>query len=116
MSPDELDDWSDDGFDDNAGFDAQAGRADGKTDTIKPESILDVPVRAVIQAGRTRLPLRTLLRLTKGSLVELDRSVDEPMDVLINGALVARGEVVVVNGEYALRIVRIFDTDSDSGA
>jgi flagellar motor switch protein FliN/FliY len=69
--------------------------------------ILDIPVSMSIEVGRTRIPIRNLLQLSQGSVVELDRVSGEPMDVLINGTLIARGEVVVVNEKYGIRLTDI---------
>lgn len=69
--------------------------------------ILDVPVSVSMEIGRTRLPIRNLLRLNQGSVVELDRLAGEPLDVLVNGTLIAHGEVVVVNEKYGIRLTDV---------
>lgn len=69
--------------------------------------LADVQVQLAVELGRVRLPLRDLLALTPGSVVELDRQADAPVDVLVNGRLVARGEVVVVDGEFGVRITAV---------
>ena len=69
----------------------------------------DVEVHLSVQLGQVRLPLRDLLALDAGSVVELDRSAESPVDVLVNGTLVARGEVVVVEGEFGVRITSIIE-------
>ena len=66
--------------------------------------ILDIPVTLSMEIGRTRISIRELLQLAQGSVVELDRLAGEPMDVLVNGTLVARGEVVVVNDKFGIRL------------
>jgi len=66
--------------------------------------ILDIPVTLSMEIGRTRVSIQDLLQLTKGSVVELDRMAGEPLDVLVNGTLVARGEVVVVNDKFGVRL------------
>ncbi len=71
--------------------------------------LADVEVQLAVQLGRVRLPLRELLTLDAGSVVELDRSAESPVDVLVNGTLVARGEVVVIDGEFGVRITSIVD-------
>ena len=71
--------------------------------------LADVEVQLAVQLGRVRLPLRELLTLDTGSVVELDRSAESPVDVLVNGTLVARGEVVVIDGEFGVRITSIVD-------
>jgi flagellar motor switch protein FliN/FliY len=66
--------------------------------------ILDIPVTLSMEVGRTRVSIQDLLQLAKGSVVELDRVAGEPLDVLVNGTLVARGEVVVVNDKFGVRL------------
>src|SRR6476619_6724858 len=67
------------------------------TAEVNLDVILDVPVTLSMEVGRTRIPIRNLLQLNQGSVVELDRAAGEPLDVFVNGTLVAHGEVVVVN-------------------
>lgn len=74
---------------------------------IHLESILDIPVTLSMEIGRTRLSIRNLLQLNQGSVVELDRLAGEPMDVLINGTLIAHGEVVVVNEKFGVRLTDV---------
>jgi flagellar motor switch protein FliN/FliY len=69
--------------------------------------ILDVPVTLSLEVGRTRLPIRSLLQLNQGSVVELERAAGEPLDVLVNGTLVAHGEVVVVNEKFGIRLLDV---------
>jgi flagellar motor switch protein FliN/FliY len=71
--------------------------------------LADVEVQLSVQLGQVRLPMRDLLALDTGSVVELDRSAESPVDVLVNGTLVARGEVVVVDGEFGVRITSIVE-------
>lgn len=71
------------------------------------EVILDIPVTLSMELGRTRTSIRELLQLTQGSVVKLDRPAGEPLDILVNGCLVARGEVVVVNERFGVRITDI---------
>ena len=66
--------------------------------------ILDIPVTLSMEIGRTRVSIQELLQLARGSIVELDRMAGEPLDVLVNGTLVARGEVVVVNDKFGVRL------------
>ena len=66
--------------------------------------ILDIPVTLSMEIGRTRVSIQDLLQLARGSVVELDRMAGEPLDVLVNGTLVARGEVVVVNDKFGVRL------------
>ncbi len=69
--------------------------------------ILDVPVTVSMEIGRTRISIRSLLQLNQGSVVELDRFAGEPMDVLVNGTLIAHGEVVVVNDKFGIRLTDV---------
>lgn len=87
-------------------FDGSAAGALGDAEE-NLKMILDIPVTLSIEVGRTRIPIRNLLQLSQGSVVELDRLAGEPMDVLVNGTLIARGEVVVVNDKYGLRLTDI---------
>ena len=73
----------------------------------KLEVILDVPVTLTLEVGRTRLPIRSLLQLAQGSVVELERAAGEPLDVFVNGTLVAHGEVVVVNEKFGIRLLDV---------
>ena len=75
--------------------------------SVNLDAILDVPVTISMEIGRTKLNIRNLLQLNQGSVVELDRLAGEPMDVLVNGTLVAQGEVVVVNEKFGLRLTDI---------
>ncbi len=69
--------------------------------------ILDIPVQMTVELGRTKITIRNLLQLAQGSVVELDGLAGEPMDVLVNGCLIAQGEVVVVNDKYGIRLTDI---------
>ena len=69
--------------------------------------VLDVPVTIAMEIGRTRIPIRNLLQLNQGSVVELDRLAGEPLDVLVNGTLIAHGEVVVVNEKFGIRLTDV---------
>ncbi|PCI22412.1 MAG: flagellar motor switch protein FliN [Piscirickettsiaceae bacterium] len=69
--------------------------------------LLDVPVTVSMEVGNTKISIRNLLQLNQGSVIELDRLAGEPMDVLVNGTLIARGEVVVVNDKFGLRLTDI---------
>jgi flagellar motor switch protein FliN/FliY len=74
---------------------------------VNLEVILDVPVTLSMEVGRTRIPIRNLLQLNQGSVVELDRAAGEPLDVFVNGTLVAHGEVVVVNDKFGIRLTDV---------
>lgn len=73
--------------------------------------LLEVPLQVSVELGRTRMPISELLKLNKGSVIELSQMVDAPMSVLINGKLVARGEVVVSNEKFGIRIIDIVSPD-----
>lgn len=69
--------------------------------------ILDIPVSISMEVGKTKISIRNLLKLNQGSVVELDRLAGEPLDVLVNGTLIAHGEVVVVNEKYGIRLTDV---------
>jgi flagellar motor switch protein FliN/FliY len=69
--------------------------------------ILDIPVQITVELGRKRVPIKHILQLAQGSVVELDALAGEPMDVLVNGYLIAQGEVVVVNDKFGIRLTDI---------
>ncbi len=74
---------------------------------VNLDVILDVPVSLSMEIGRTQISIRNLLQLNQGSVVELDRLAGEPMDVLVNGTLIAHGEVVVVNEKFGIRLTDV---------
>ncbi len=69
--------------------------------------VLDIPVQLSVELGRTRVPIKHILQLGQGSVVELDALAGEPMDVLVNGYLIAQGEVVVVNDKFGIRLTDV---------
>jgi len=71
------------------------------------DMILDIPVQLTVELGRTKIAIKNLLQLAQGSVVELDGMAGEPMDVLVNGCLIAQGEVVVVNEKFGIRLTDI---------
>ena len=71
------------------------------------DMILDIPVQIAVELGRTKITIKNLLQLAHGSVVELDAMAGEPMDVLVNGTLIAQGEVVVVNDKFGIRLTDI---------
>ncbi len=84
--------------------------AEGATPAGAPrgfDMIMDIPVALTVELGRTKISIRNLLQLAHGSVVELDGLAGEPMDVLINGTLIAQGEVVVVNDKFGIRLTDI---------
>lgn len=91
---------------------ADAQKKTGKTGTVSEEAmsldaLLDVPLTLSIEFGRTQISIGELLKLKPGSIVELDRTASEPLDILVNGTRVARGEVVVVNQKFGIRLTDI---------
>jgi len=74
---------------------------------VNLDVVLDIPVNISMEIGRAKISIRNLLQLNQGSVVELDRLAGEPMDVLVNGTLIARGEVVVVNEKFGIRLTDI---------
>lgn len=86
-------------------FDMAAGaQAKGNPDL---DIILDIPVTISMEVGRTSITIRNLLQLNQGSVIELDRLAGEPLDVLVNGTLIAHGEVVVVNEKFGIRMTDV---------
>ena len=83
------------------------GRPGGNGDNPELEVILDIPVRISMEVGATKIPIRNLLQLNQGSVVELDRLAGEPLDVLVNGTLIAHGEVVMVNDKFGIRLTDV---------
>ncbi|GAA4874499.1 flagellar motor switch protein FliN [Ferrimonas pelagia] len=73
----------------------------------KLDTILDIPVNISMEVGRSNISIRNLLQLNQGSVVELDRVAGEPLDVMVNGTLVAHGEVVVVNDKFGIRLTDV---------
>jgi flagellar motor switch protein FliN/FliY len=71
------------------------------------ENILEIPVTLSVEIGNTRISIRNLMQLNQGSVVELDRLAGEPLDVLVNGTLIAHGEVVVVNEKFGIRLTDV---------
>jgi flagellar motor switch protein FliN len=78
----------------------------GKGD-INLDVVLDIPVTLSMEVGRSRISIRNLLQLNQGSVVELERATGEPLDVYVNGTLVAHGEVVVVNEKFGIRLTDV---------
>jgi flagellar motor switch protein FliN/FliY len=76
-------------------------------DEINLDVILDVPVTISMEIGRTQINIRNLLQLNQGSVVELERFAGEPLDVLVNGTLIAHGEVVVINDKFGIRLTDV---------
>lgn len=81
--------------------------AGGSGQEMNLNLILDVAVTLALEVGRARMPVRELLQLAPGAIVELDRLASEPLDVLVNGVRIARGEVVVVNEKFGIRLTDV---------
>ena len=79
----------------------------GGPDSPDLDVILDIPVRISMEVGNTQISIRNLLQLNQGSVIELDRLAGEPLDVLVNGTLIAHGEVVVVNEKFGIRMTDV---------
>ena len=88
-----------------ASFGAGGGPAPAAGNDIN--MILDIPVQLTVELGRTKIPIKHILQLAQGSVVELETLAGEPMDVLVNGYLIAQGEVVVVNDKFGIRLTDI---------
>jgi len=90
-------------------FDADATpvKAGGAASNNDIHMVLDIPVQLSVELGRTKVPIKYILQLAQGSVVELDALAGEPMDVLVNGYLIAQGEVVVVNEKFGIRLTDI---------
>ena len=94
-----------------------SGPAAARFDNLQPgesgggdmnlDVILDVPVQLSLEVGRARIPIRNLLQLNQGSVIELERLAGEPLDVYVNGTLIAQGEVVVVNERFGVRLTDV---------
>jgi flagellar motor switch protein FliN/FliY len=120
-----ADDWA--GADDDAAPSDVASEIAGAPESVAPAAfanfapttpsatpagndinmILDIPVQLTVELGRTKIPIKHILQLAQGSVVELDALAGEPMDVLVNGYLIAQGEVVVVNDKFGIRLTDI---------
>lgn len=101
---------SSEGNDDNGGQRVEfepAKPGEDKGGEVQLDAILDVPVNLSMEVGRTRISIRNLLQLNQGSVVELDRAAGEPLDVFVNGTLVAHGEVVVINEKFGIRLTDV---------
>ena len=84
---------------------APEGAEDG--DPMSLSSLMDVPVQVTVEVGRTRMTLGELVSVRAGSLVELDREAHEPADILVNGKIVARGEIVTIDDTYGVRVTSV---------
>ena len=91
----------------HAGFENLQESGSRSHEDINLDVILDVPVTLSLEIGRSQINIRNLLQLNQGSVIELDRLAGEPLDVLVNGTLIAHGEVVVVNEKFGIRLTDI---------
>jgi flagellar motor switch protein FliN/FliY len=87
----------------------ETGTQPAQGDSLSPDIdvILDIPVTISMEVGNTQIPIRNLLQLNQGSVIELDRLAGEPLDVLVNGTLIAHGEVVMVNEKFGIRLTDV---------
>jgi flagellar motor switch protein FliN/FliY len=85
----------------------QSNAASNRENPVNLDVLMDVPVTLSMEIGRTIVNIRSLLQLNQGSIVELDRLAGEPLDVLVNGTLIARGEVVVINEKFGIRLTDV---------
>ncbi|ATM96315.1 flagellar motor switch protein FliN [Yersinia frederiksenii] len=112
-----VDDLWADAFNEQQAADKPAATTDGVFKSLEApdglgnlqdiDLILDIPVKLTVELGRTKMTIKELLRLSQGSVVSLDGLAGEPLDILINGYLIAQGEVVVVADKYGVRITDI---------
>ena len=84
-----------------------ATAAESTTGVPDLDVIMDIPVRIAMEVGNTEISIRNLLQLSQGSVIELDRLAGEPLDVMVNGTLIAHGEVVVVNEKFGIRMTDV---------
>ena len=115
MSTDDTDDWAA-AMAEQALEEANAIELDELVDDSRPiskaeaaklDTILDIPVTISMEVGRSYISIRNLLQLNQGSVVELDRVAGKPLDVMVNGTLIAHGEVVVVNDKFGIRLTDV---------
>lgn len=106
MSDDQAmaDEWAAAMAEDKQGKPTESAAKGGSPDL---DVILDIPVRISMEVGSTAITIRNLLQLNQGSVIELDRLAGEPLDVLVNGTLIAHGEVVVVNDKFGIRMTDV---------
>jgi flagellar motor switch protein FliN/FliY len=83
----------------------------GGSPAARLDMIVDIPVQLTVELGRTKIAIRNLLQLAQGSVIELDRLAGEPMDVLVNGCLIAQGELVVVDDKFGIRLTEVIAPD-----
>ena len=82
----------------------------GEDNEVNVDLIMDLPLDMVVEFGRTKMLINDLLQIGQGSVIELNKTVGDPLDILVNGKLVARGEVVVVKDKFGVRITEVLST------
>jgi len=102
----ELDETSSGDIDPVAFEELQKGRG-GSSEKVDLDVLLDIPVTLQLEIGRAKVSIRSLLSYTQGSVVEMDRLAGEPLDLLVNGTLIAHGEVVVINDKFGVRLTDV---------
>ncbi|BCV66059.1 flagellar motor switch protein FliN [Shewanella carassii] len=115
MSTEEMDDWAaamaEQAEEEAKAVDLDELKSDARPlseeEAAKLDTILDIPVTISMEVGRSFISIRNLLQLNQGSVVELDRVAGEPLDVMVNGTLIAHGEVVVVNDKFGIRLTDV---------
>ncbi len=108
MAQDSIENQDDQIGDANTAAAVAAGATSAKDRNLN--LILDIPLRVTVELGRTKMPVSELLNLTQGSVIELTKLAGEPMEVLVNDKLIARGEAVVVNEKFGVRLTDIIST------
>lgn len=86
---------------------ADQGSAVGAEEEVDLQMLMGVPVTLSVEVGKTKMPIRDLLQLGQGSIVDLDRETDAPLDLLVNGTLIAQGEVVTIGKKFGLRLIDV---------
>ncbi|WP_413558707.1 flagellar motor switch protein FliN [Bdellovibrio sp. HCB209] len=113
MTDDKLDDLADQLMAEASGMAAEGAPAKKESSAGSPVKdrnlnlILDIPLKVTVELGRTKMPVSELLNLTQGSVIELNKLAGEPMEVYVNDKLIARGEAVVVNEKFGVRLTDI---------
>lgn len=90
-----------------ADFEALANDTSGSKDKVDLDVLMDIPVTLQLEIGRAKVSIRNLLSYTQGSVIEMDRLAGEPLDLLVNGTLIAHGEVVVINDKFGVRLTDV---------
>jgi flagellar motor switch protein FliN/FliY len=89
----------------------QQAKENGGNQQVDLTFLLDVPLQVTVELGRTRMTIESLLKLTQGSVVELNQTVGEPLDIYVNNRLMARGEAVIMKDKFAMRIVDVISPE-----